>query len=156
VYRLDNPVGALLEQKEILMLTRRKTLQLAASAVAMPFVPRAAWAQAYPNRPVKIVVSFPPGGPTDILARLIAQRLSERLAQQFLVENRPGGTGNIGVEAAARSAPDGHTLLMTDSTPAINTTLFEKLSYDLVRDFVHIGGALLSLPRSNAQSTVHF
>src|SRR5262249_23289547 len=103
---------------------RRQFLRLAAGAAALPAVSRFAWAQAYPSRPVKIIVSFAAGGPTATLARLPAQRLSERLGQQFVVENRPGGGGNIGAEAVVRSAPDGYTLLMIDAPPAVNATLY--------------------------------
>jgi tripartite-type tricarboxylate transporter receptor subunit TctC len=92
----------------------------------------------YPTRPVKIVVSFAAGGPTDILARLTAQWLSERLGQQFIVENRPGASGNIGAEAVVRSPPDGHTLLMVDATPTINATLFDKLNFDFTRDITPV------------------
>jgi tripartite-type tricarboxylate transporter receptor subunit TctC len=90
-------------------------------------VSRIAWAQAYPSRPVRIIVGFAPGGPVDIIARLISQWLSERLAQQFIVENRPGAGSNIGTEAVVRAPADGYTLLLITSTNAINTTLYDKL-----------------------------
>src|SRR5213593_2712355 len=96
----------------ILKLPRRKFLNLAAGAAALPAVSRIARAQAYPTRPVRIIVGFPPGGGTDILARLMGQWLSERLGQSFVIENRPGAGTNIGTEAVVRAAPDGHTLLL--------------------------------------------
>ena len=117
---------------------RRQFLHLAAGAAALTVVSRIARAQAYPVRPVKIVVSFAAGGPTDILGRLTAQWLSERLDQQFVVENRPGGGGNIGAEAVVRSAPDGYTLLMIDATPTINATLYDKLNFDVARDLAAV------------------
>src|SRR5262245_1474132 len=107
-------------------LPRRQFLHLAAGAAALPAVSRVARAQAYPNRPVRMIVPFGPAGTTDIVARLIGQWLSERLGQQFVVENRPGGAGNIGTEAVVRSPADGYTLLMIDVSPAINATLFSK------------------------------
>src|SRR4029453_13386509 len=121
-------------------LPRRKFLHLAAGAAALPVVSRFAWAQAYPSRPVKIIVSFAAGGPTDILARLTAQWLSERLGQQFVVENRPGGGGNIGTEAVVRAAPDGYTLLMVGGWNAINATLYDKLSFNFIRDIAPVAG----------------
>jgi tripartite-type tricarboxylate transporter receptor subunit TctC len=98
----------------------------------------AALAQAYPTRPVRMVVGFPPGGGTDILARMLAPRLSEYLGQQFVVENRPGATTNIASDLVAKSAPDGHTLLFTTSALAINMSLYKNLTFDALRDFAPI------------------
>jgi len=100
----------------------------------MPWLARAARAQAYPNRPVRLLVGYPPGGQVDIVARLTAQFLADRLGQSIVVENRPGAGGNIGAETLIRSPPDGHTLFVGTSSNAVNATLFEKLSYDFVRD----------------------
>src|SRR5262249_19840540 len=108
-------------------LPRRRFLHLAAGAAALPATSRIAWAQAYPSPPVRIVLPFAPGGVNDITARLIGQLLTERLGQQFLIENRTGGGGNIGIEAVVRSPADGYTLLVVGTTAAINATLFEKL-----------------------------
>src|SRR6201991_4758579 len=101
---------------------RRRILRLTAGAVALPAVARTARAQAYPARPVRIVVGFAPGGPNDINARLIGQWLSERLGQPFVIDNRPGASGNIGTEAMVRAPSDGHTLLMAGTFNAINAT----------------------------------
>jgi tripartite-type tricarboxylate transporter receptor subunit TctC len=119
-------------------LPRRTFLHLAAGAAVLPAVSRIAWAQTYPTRPVRIVVPFAPGGVNDITARLIGQWLSERLGQQFIIENRPGGGGNIGIEAVVRSPADGYTLLVVGTTAAINATLFEKLSYNFIRDIAPV------------------
>jgi tripartite-type tricarboxylate transporter receptor subunit TctC len=119
-------------------LPRRNFLHLAAGAAALPVVSRIAWAQTYPTRPVRIVVPFAPGGVNDITARLIGQWLSERLGQQFIIENRPGGGGNIGIEAVVRSPADGYTLLVVGTTAAINATLFEKLNYNFIRDIAPV------------------
>src|SRR5271170_1882426 len=100
----------------------------------MPWLARAARAQAYPNRPVRLLVGYPPGGQVDIVARLTAQFLTDRLGQSVVVENRPGAGGNIGAETLIRSPPDGYTLFVGTSSNAVNATLFEKLSYDFVRD----------------------
>src|SRR5712672_4277836 len=108
-------------------LPRRQFLHLAAGAVALPAISRFAWGQSYPSRPVRWIVPFSPGGGTDIIARLIGPWLSERLGQQFVIDNRPGGASNIGIEAVVRASPDGYTLLMIDVSPAINATLFDKL-----------------------------
>src|SRR5262245_51369796 len=110
-------------------LPRRRFLLLAASAAALPPVARLAWAQAYPTRPVRIIVGFPPGGPNDLHARLIGQWLSERLGQPFVVENRPGAGGNTGTEAVVRAPADGYTLLLASSPDAINATLYDKLNF---------------------------
>jgi tripartite-type tricarboxylate transporter receptor subunit TctC len=117
---------------------RRRFLHLAAGAAALPVVSRMAWAQAYPTRPVRIVVGFAAGGPADITARLIAQWLSERLSQQFVVENRVGAGGNIAAEAVVRSPPDGSTLLHVTTSNAVNATLYDKLTFDVSRDIAPI------------------
>ena len=117
-------------------------MQLAAGAAALPAVTRIARAQAYPSRPVRIIVGFAPGGPVDIIARLISQWLSERLAQQFIVENRPGAGSNIGTEAVVRAPADGYTLLLITSTNAINTTLYDKLNFNFIRDIEPVASLL--------------
>ena len=118
-------------------LPRRHFLQLAAGAAALPTASRFAWAQAYPTRPVRVIVPFGPAGTTDIAARLMGQWLSERLGQQFVIENRPGASTTIGTEAVVRASPDGYTLLLITTASAINTTLF-KLNYNFLRDIVPI------------------
>src|SRR5436309_2173819 len=115
-------------------LPRRQFLRLVAGAAALPAVSRFAWAQAYPTRPVRIVVTFPPGGANDIHARLFGQLLSERLGQPFVVENRPGGGGNVGTLEVVRSAPDGYTLLLISVGLSINAAFYQNLPYDLARD----------------------
>src|SRR5438874_1163851 len=115
-------------------LPRRRFLHLAASAAALPTVSRVAWAQAYPTRPVRIIVGFAAGGPLDIAARLVGQWLSEQLGQQFIVENRPGAASNIATEAVVNARPDGYTLLMIGSSNVINATLYDKLNYNFIRD----------------------
>lgn len=117
---------------------RRKFLQLAAGAAALSFAPHVAKAQAYPSRPVRLVVAFPAGGSSDIVAPLVGQRLSERLGQPFVVENRPGAGGNIGTEAVAKAAPDGYTLLLASNANAVNATLYEKLNFDFLNDIAPV------------------
>ena len=119
-------------------LPRRNFLHLAAGAAALPAVSRIASAQAYPTRPVRIIVGFAPSGATDIMARLIGQWLSERLGQQFIVENRPGAASNIATEAVVNAPPDGYTLLVATSVNAINATLYDKLNFNLIRDIVPV------------------
>jgi len=119
-------------------LPRRNFLHLAAGAAALPAVSRFASAQVYPSRPVRIIVGFAPSGATDIMARLIGQWLSERLGQQFIVENRPGAASNIATEAVVNAPPDGYTLLMTTSVNAINATLYDKLNFNLIRDIAPV------------------
>src|SRR6516165_1690969 len=126
-------------------LPRRRFLHLAAGAAALPSMSRFAWAQAYPTRPVRFIVGFAPGGAADIMARLTGQWLSERLGQQFVIENRPGAAGNIATEAAVRSPPDGYTLLLVNSVNAINATLYDKLNFDLIRDIAPVA-SIASIP----------
>jgi tripartite-type tricarboxylate transporter receptor subunit TctC len=121
---------------------RRQFLHLAAGAAALPAVSRFARAQSYPSKPVRIIVPFAPGAVNDITARLTGQWLSERLGQQFLIENRPGGGGNIGIEAVVRAPADGYTLLVVGSTAAINATLFETLNYNFIRDIAPVASII--------------
>jgi tripartite-type tricarboxylate transporter receptor subunit TctC len=116
-------------------LPRRQFLHLAAGAAALPAVPPIAWAQAYPARSVRVIVPFAAGGPTDVAARLIAQKLSEQLGRQFYVENVPGASSNIGTAQAAKAAPDGYTVLVTVNNLVINPALFERVSYDPYKGF---------------------
>jgi tripartite-type tricarboxylate transporter receptor subunit TctC len=118
--------------------SRRSILHLAACAAALPAVPRMARAQAYPSRPVRIIVGFPAGGATDIQARLMGQWLSDRLGQQFIIENRSGASGNIGTEAVARAPADGYTLLQIVTPHAINAALYSNLSFDFIRDIAPV------------------
>jgi tripartite-type tricarboxylate transporter receptor subunit TctC len=122
--------------------SRRQFLHVAAGAVALPAVSRSAWAQGYPSRPVRIVVGFLAGGGIDIVARLMGQWLSERLGQPFVIENRPGAAGNLGVEAVVRAPADGYTLLWANSANAISATLYEKLNYNLIRDIAPVAGVV--------------
>lgn len=123
---------------------RRRFLQLAAGAAAISSAPRIAWAQTYPARPVRLIVAFAPGGVTDTFARLMGQKLSERLGQQFFVENITGATGNIGTGLAAKAAPDGYTLLFAFSSYVVNPTLFNRIPYDPYKDFEPVTLAVTS------------
>ena len=122
--------------------SRRAFFRLAGAAGALPLSMRFTLAQAYPSRPVRIIVGFAPGGATDVAARLISQSLSERLSQPFVVENRPGAGGNLASEAVIRSAPDGHTLLAAGVNDAVNATLFTKLTYNFIRDTTPVAGIM--------------
>ena len=119
-------------------LRRRKFLHLAAGAVMLPAMSFSAWAQTYPTRPVHLIVGFAAGGPADIFARLIGRWLSERLGQQFVIENRPGAGGNVATEAVVRAAPDGFTLLLASAANAVNATLYDNLNFDFIRDIVPV------------------
>src|ERR1700731_5175 len=126
-------------QEDVMKLLRGRFLHLAAGTVALPAVSRLASAQTYPARPVRIIVAFPAGNASDVIARLIAQALSERLGQQFVVENRPGAGGSIGTEVVVRAAPDGYTLLMSVVTSnAINATYYANLNYNFIRDIAPV------------------
>jgi tripartite-type tricarboxylate transporter receptor subunit TctC len=120
-------------------------LHLAAGAAALPAVSRFAWAQTYPARPVRIISPFGTAGANDLVARLIGQWLSERFGQQFVIENRPGAGGTIGTEAAVRAPADGYTLLLAGTTQAINATLYDKLSFDFIRDIAPVA-PIIRLP----------
>jgi tripartite-type tricarboxylate transporter receptor subunit TctC len=124
---------------------RRQFLHLAAGAAALPVLPNIARAQAYPSRPVRIIVPFPAGGPTDIVARLAGQWLSERFPQQFVIENRPGAGGNIGTEAVIRSPADGYTLLQVGAYNVINAAFYENLTFNFVRDIAPVA-RMIGLP----------
>ena len=126
-------------------------------------VATSAFAQSYPSKPAKVIVPYPPGGPTDIVARVVSQKLSDQMGQQFIVENRPGAGGNIGAEAVAKSAGDGYTLLVATTAHAINPSLFKTLGYNLTKDFAPVsqltGGPLVivanpSVPAKNVQELI--
>jgi tripartite-type tricarboxylate transporter receptor subunit TctC len=141
------PVGAALLHRHpfggnTANLVRRRFLHLAAGAAALSAVSRIARAQTYPRRPVRLVVGYSAGGTTDITARLIGQSLSERLAQPFITENRPGANGNIAAEAVVRAPPDGYTLLLTSSSDAINTTFYDKLNFNFIRDIAPVASVV--------------
>jgi hypothetical protein len=126
-------------------LPRRQFLHVAGSAAALPVVSRVAWAQAYPARPVRIIVGFPAGAATDVVARLMGQWLSERLGKPFIVENRAGANSNIAAEVVTRAAANGYALLMATNVNAINTTLYEKLNFNFINDIVPVDFLLQSV-----------
>src|SRR5262245_39556686 len=144
-------------------MKRRQFLKLTAAVVAT--APAIAWAQAYPARPVRVIVPFAPGGPTDVAARLIAQKLSERLGRQFYVENVPGASSNIGTAQAAKAAPDGYTVLVTVNNLIINPPLFERVPFDPYKDFDPVGLAVTfstalavhpSVPANNVADLINY
>jgi tripartite-type tricarboxylate transporter receptor subunit TctC len=132
-------------------LVRREFLRLAAGAAVLPGLARFASAQAYPSRRVRIIVSTAAGGGPDLVARLLGQSLSERLGQQFLIDNRPGASGNIGTEAVVKALPDGYTLLMVGASSAINATLHQRLNFNFIRDIAPVS----SISRTAAVLAVH-
>jgi tripartite-type tricarboxylate transporter receptor subunit TctC len=121
---------------------RRRCLHLAAGAAALPAVSRIALAQTYPTRPVRLIVPIAPAGASDIAARLIGQWLSERLGQPFVIENRPGGGGNIGTEAVVRAPADGYTLLLCGLVNATNAAIYDQLNFNFIRDIAPVAGVI--------------
>jgi tripartite-type tricarboxylate transporter receptor subunit TctC len=138
-------------RESTMKLPRRRFLHLAAGAAALPAVARIAWAQAYPTRPVRIIVGLPAGTPPDIMARLLGQWLSERLGQAFVVENRPGAGGNIATDAVVKAPPDGYTLLQVNSSHAWNAALYDRLNFNFIRDIAPIA----SIYRQTGVMEVH-
>src|SRR5262245_17183728 len=144
-------VAGISERDGMKLPHRRQFLHLAAGAAALPVVSRLAWAQAYPTRPVRLIVGFAAGQAIDITTRLMGQWLSERFGQQFIVENRPGAGGNLGTEAVVRAPPDGYTLLAVGSNNMINATLYEKLNFNFIRDIAPVA----SIARVSQVMEVH-
>jgi tripartite-type tricarboxylate transporter receptor subunit TctC len=143
-------------------LPRRKFLHLAAGAAAFPAMPGIASALDYPTRPARIIVGYAAAGPTDITGRLVGQWLSQRLGQQFIVDNRPGAGSNVGTELVVQASPDGYTLLLVTTTNAINATLYDKLNFNFIRDIAPIGSimrtanVMLVNPSSPAKTVAEF
>ena len=137
-------IPLLLRKGHTMKIPRRTFLQFVGAAATTPALPRVATAQAYPSRPVRIIVPFAPVAGADIVARLVGQWLSERLGQQFIIENRPGGASNIGTEAVVRAPADGYTLLVVDGSPTINATLFDKLNFNFARDIAPVASVIRS------------
>jgi tripartite-type tricarboxylate transporter receptor subunit TctC len=129
-----------LKAEDAMTLQRRQYLQLVGSAAALAAVSSFAWSQTYPSQPVRLIVGYSAGGTYDILARLIGQRLSERLGQPFVIENRPGAASNIATEAVVRATADGYTLLVAGPANAINATMYDKLNFDFIRDIAPVAG----------------
>jgi tripartite-type tricarboxylate transporter receptor subunit TctC len=138
------PAQGHIMKNKVMRIRRRHFLGLAAGALALPAVSRVARADAYPSRPVRLIVGFPPGAATDVTGRVMADALSQRLGQQVFVENRPGGASNVGAEAMIKAAPDGYTLLAMTVTNAVNATLYTNLSFDFMRDAVPVAGTIKS------------
>jgi tripartite-type tricarboxylate transporter receptor subunit TctC len=130
----------------MMKLPRRKLLHLTAGAAALPTISRFAWAQSYPSRPVRIIVGFASGGVTDVFTRLIGQWLSERMGQQFVIENRPGAGSNLSIEMAAKSQPDGYTLVVISSTNTRNASLYKNLNFDLISDIAPVASLYGNAP----------
>src|SRR5262245_39046765 len=137
-------MSASLVGRTAMKLARRQLLHLAPGAAALSAASRFAWAQTYPARPVRIIVGVAAGSAPDIFARLIGQRLSERLGKPFVIENRSGGGGNIATEAVVNSQPDGHTLLLIATANAINATIYDRLNFNFIRDIAPVASIVLS------------
>jgi tripartite-type tricarboxylate transporter receptor subunit TctC len=146
-------------------LRRRRFLFLTASAAAVPFIAGTAKAQAYPARPVRVIVPFSPGGPTDVFARIVAGNLSRSLGQQFYVENQPGAGGNLGMGAGARATSDGYTIMVVSTSYIVNPSLYPKIPYDPLKDFAPVTLAVAtpnvllvhpSIPASNVKELITF
>jgi len=144
---------------------RRKFLTLAGGVAALPAASQFTWAQAYPARPVRVIVPFAPGGPADVLARMITQKLSIGLGQQFYVENQPGAGGNLGMGAAARAIPDGYTITVVGPSFVVNPSLYDKIPYDPLKDFAPVTLAAVtpnvlvvhpSIPATNLKALIAF
>jgi tripartite-type tricarboxylate transporter receptor subunit TctC len=138
----QGPQTGIFREESAMKLPRRRFLHLAAGAAALPAFSRVASAEIYPSRPVHWIVSFAAGGPNDIVARIIGQYLSEHLGQQFVIENRPGAGGNVGMQSVLSSAPDGYTIAFVGPNYAINPALYEKLPFDFIRDSVPVAGTM--------------
>lgn len=137
------------------MMNRRNVLQILGAGASL--APMASWSQSYPSRPIKVIIPFPPGGPTDVLGRIVAQKLGERLGQNVVIDNKPGASGMIGADMVAKSAPDGYTLLVNASLHVINPSLYEKPRYDAIADFAPLSN-LADVPLVlvvNAKAPVH-
>jgi tripartite-type tricarboxylate transporter receptor subunit TctC len=140
--RFDGLATAMRKKQRAVSLSRRRLLALSGAALAFPALSRLAQARSYPTRAVRLIVGYAAGGATDITARVIGERLSDRLGQQFLIENRPGAATNIATEQVIRATPDGYTLLMASAANAINATLYDHLNFDFVRDMAAVAGVV--------------
>jgi tripartite-type tricarboxylate transporter receptor subunit TctC len=127
---------------DAMVILRRQFLRLTAGAAAVSAISHFARAQAYPSRPVRVIIGYPPGGSADMTARLMGQWLTERLGQTFVIESRPGAATNIATEAVVHAAPDGYTLLLVAPANAINATLYQKLNYNFIRDIAPVAGLI--------------
>jgi tripartite-type tricarboxylate transporter receptor subunit TctC len=140
--RENQPTCCLAPPASVIEISRRQFLYLVAGAAVLPVFSRIAKGQAYPSRPVRIIVGFPPGGAADITARLMARWLSERLGQAFIIENRPGAGTNIGTETVAKAPADGYTLLLVSMANTVNATLYKRLNFDFIRDIAPVAGLI--------------
>ena len=131
-----------LSEATVMYISRRRLLHLATGAATLPAAWRVAKAESYPTRPVRLIISFPAGGPNDVVARLLGQSLSERLGQPFIIENRSGAGGTVGTEVVVRASPDGYTLLQVNTPNAINATLYDNLTYNFIRDIVPVASIM--------------